>query len=137
MLILNLGCGNKVSSDSQVINLDMNAYFKIKQTPILKLITPFFLDPERKEKSKKLPNNIKFYDLKKGLPFPSNSVDIVYHSHVLEHFNFESVPDFLKECQRVLKKETGIIRIVVPDFKILCESYLNHFQHCQSEAENF
>ena len=132
MLILNLGCGNKVSHDSRVLNLDMSAYLQIKQNLILKTILPVFLDTERKEKFRQLPSNLKFYDMRKGLPFPDNSIDIVYHSHVLEHFDFENAPTFLKECRRVLKKETGVIRIVVPDLKLLCENYLSSFKLCQS-----
>src|SRR5574344_1513960 len=50
------------------------------------------------------------YDLTKKLPFEDNSFEVIYHSHLLEHFEKSFAPIFLKECYRVLKKG-GIIRI--------------------------
>lgn len=48
------------------------------------------------------------------LPFDNNFADIVYNSHVLEHFLRNEYEEFLKECLRVLKPE-GEFRIVVPN----------------------
>lgn len=48
------------------------------------------------------------------LPFESESWDIVYSSHVLEHFKREEIPSILDEWVRVLKVG-GLFRIVVPD----------------------
>jgi len=61
-------------------------------------------------------------NLLKGIPFPDNSFDVLFHSHVLEHFPKEKAPHFLKECFRVLKPE-GIIRIVVPDLENIVDEY--------------
>jgi predicted SAM-dependent methyltransferase len=63
-------------------------------------------------------------DLTKGIPLDSNSVDVVYHSHLLEHFSKSYAPLFLKECFRVLKPG-GIIRVVVPDLETIVRLYLN------------
>ena len=57
------------------------------------------------------------HDLSKGIPFDDNSVDVVYHSHLLEHIDRKNVPTFLKEIRRVLKPR-GIHRIVVRIFII-------------------
>ena len=59
-----------------------------------------------------------------GIPFPENTFDVVYHSHVLEHFARSEANSFLRECHRVLK-ERGIIRIVVPDLESLARTYLH------------
>ena len=48
------------------------------------------------------------------LPFDKASVDIVYSSHVLEHFLRSEYREFLEECLRVLKPG-GELRIVVPN----------------------
>ncbi|KKL48740.1 hypothetical protein LCGC14_2322480 [marine sediment metagenome] len=48
------------------------------------------------------------------LPFDKDSVDIVYSSHVLEHFLRSEYGEFLEECLRVLKPG-GELRIVVPN----------------------
>ncbi|MBD2291847.1 methyltransferase domain-containing protein [Microcystis wesenbergii FACHB-1317] len=63
------------------------------------------------------------YDLNKGIPYPDHSIDMVYHSHVLEHFTQKQGEFFLQECYRVLKPQ-GIIRVVVPDLEKIARSYL-------------
>jgi SAM-dependent methyltransferase len=63
------------------------------------------------------------HDLRKGIPAPDDSADVVYHSHVLEHIDREVAPVFLRECLRVLKPG-GIIRVVVPDLERSAEEYL-------------
>lgn len=62
-------------------------------------------------------------DLKKGIPFEDNSFDVVYHSHLLEHFPKSYAPLFLSECFRILKLG-GMIRIAVPDLEQIARNYL-------------
>ena len=50
-----------------------------------------------------------------------NSVDLIYTSHVLEHFGRHEFRNVLEECYRVLKKG-GTLRVSVPDF----ESIVTH-----------
>jgi len=52
----------------------------------------------------------------------SNSVDLVYASHVLEHFPLNELPLILKEWRRVLKKG-GTLRLGVPNFEVLVQIY--------------
>lgn len=61
-------------------------------------------------------------DLMKPLPFPDNSVDMIYSSHVLEHFYFNDLMKLLAECRRVLKP-TGVFSASVPNARIYIESY--------------
>ena len=63
------------------------------------------------------------HDLRKGLPFPDDSFHVVYHSHLLEHFDRSDAPGFLRECLRVLRPG-GAIRVVVPDLEQIVRSYL-------------
>lgn len=56
---------------------------------------------------------------------PSESVDLIYNCHVLEHFRRRDVGRVLTEWRRVLKPG-GILRISVPDFAMLCEVYQRH-----------
>lgn len=67
------------------------------------------------------------YDLNKGIPFEDNSVDVVYNSHVLEHFSNKQGNFLLSECYRVLKKG-GIIRVAVPDLESICKEYLKQLE---------
>lgn len=63
------------------------------------------------------------HNLMEGIPFPDNSFDVVYHSHILEHFSKSQAPLFLKECYRVLRPQ-GTIRIAVPDLEQITRSYI-------------
>ncbi|MFP4486928.1 MAG: methyltransferase domain-containing protein [Campylobacterales bacterium] len=91
--MLNLGCGNRWHRDW--INLDFNSNSEFVQK----------------------------HNLYEPLPFENNSVDVVYSSHVLEHFPKCFAPIFLKECYRVLKSGT-IIRVVVPDLEMIVRDYI-------------
>lgn len=47
--------------------------------------------------------------------FNSNTADLVYASHCLEHFPYRSIKDVLLEWNRILKVG-GVLRLSVPDF---------------------
>jgi len=66
-------------------------------------------------------------DVERGLPFLDNQFDVVYHSHVLEHFEMMVAGSFVKECLRVLKPG-GILRVVVPDLEQIVLAYLQTLQ---------
>jgi hypothetical protein len=63
------------------------------------------------------------HNLTKGIPFPDNHFDVVYHSHVLEHFARKDGEAFLRECFRVTKPG-GTIRVAVPDLEGIVREYL-------------
>jgi len=64
----------------------------------------------------------RLYDIRRKLPFGDKSVDFIYCSHVLEHFEKYQVLNILKECQRILKND-GVLRVVVPDIKKIIKIY--------------
>lgn len=66
-------------------------------------------------------------DASKPLPFDSESFDIVYASHILEHIPWYMVPQVLQEWCRIIKKG-GCIEIFVPDGLKILKTYI--------EAEN-
>jgi SAM-dependent methyltransferase len=72
------------------------------------------------------------YDLRKGVPFPDDTFDAVYHSHFLEHLNRKEAGLFLKECFRVLKGD-GIIRVAVPDLEGIARSYLTTLEKARDD----
>jgi predicted SAM-dependent methyltransferase len=92
---LNVGCGHKHHRDWT--NIDMSSD------------SPFVLE----------------HDLLRGIPFPENTFDAVYHSQVLEHFEREKAPAFIGDCFRVLKPG-GILRLVVPDLENIAREYLKN-----------
>jgi len=56
------------------------------------------------------------------LQFSDKTFDLIYSSHVLEHFHRKDTLDVLKEWVRVLKDD-GILRLSVPSFKNLIKIY--------------
>src|SRR5437868_1556970 len=63
------------------------------------------------------------WNLARGIPYPDQTFDVVYHSHLLEHIDREHASKFLSGCLRVLKPG-GVIRIVVPDLEQLGRRYV-------------
>jgi predicted SAM-dependent methyltransferase len=56
------------------------------------------------------------------LRFRSGSVDVIYASHVLEHFSHREVPAVLTAWHRVLRVG-GVLLVSVPDFRTLARWY--------------
>lgn len=93
MTLVNLGCGSHFHEDW--VNLD----YKANKPGVIS------------------------HNLHESLPFKNDSVDAIYCSHVLEHFEKNFAPVFLADCLRVLKKH-AVIRLVVPDLEQLVKNYL-------------
>ncbi len=83
-------------------------------------------------------------DLRK-LPFATNEMDIVYSSHVLEHFGRNECSEVLDEWVRILKPK-GELRLIVPNIGwaaeqigkgIVNNDVLNVLYGQQEFAENF
>jgi predicted SAM-dependent methyltransferase len=64
------------------------------------------------------------WNLLSPLPFPDDSVDAVFHEHVIEHVPGVDAYNMLKECRRVLRPG-GVLRIVCPDATIFMASYFD------------
>jgi predicted SAM-dependent methyltransferase len=72
-------------------------------------------------------------DLSKGIPFPDNSFQVVYHSHLLEHFPKDKAFELMQECRRVLETG-GVIRVAVPDLEQIVRMYLKALElSCQGD----
>jgi len=74
-------------------------------------------------------SRIKQCDVTKGLPYPDNSIEVIYSCHTFEHFTKREAQFVISECFRVLKKE-GVIKIVVPDLDDIIEVFYN-FENSQ------
>lgn len=134
MNILNLGCGAKTSTSPEVINIDWSIYLRMKKNRFLRAIVPLFVKGERLVRFNSLPDNIMVHNLARGLPFASDSIDVVYQSHLLEHLDKDIAKVFLLEVKRVLKPG-GIQRIVVPDLEKTCRAYTSHISICENDTD--
>ncbi len=121
-LKLNLGCG--LIAPEGWINIDnsLNAWLATKHPVLRRLLGSLKILPKRVVEIQ-WPKNVFIWDLRKGLPYPDNSVKYIYSSHLLEHLSRAEARNLLKECFRVLLVG-GVIRIVVPDLRICIEKYI-------------
>lgn len=64
-----------------------------------------------------------FWDLRRGIPFPNESISKIYSSHFFEHLTFQEGQILLDKCLRVLISG-GTFSICVPNARIYIEAYL-------------
>jgi predicted SAM-dependent methyltransferase len=62
------------------------------------------------------------WDLRHGIPLPSDSVDKIYSSHLLEHIPYDQLIPFLRECRRVMKSNAEF-SVCVPNFRFYVDAY--------------
>jgi len=122
MLKLNLGCGDV--QPTGWVNVDYSLGSRLSEIPLYKFLNNRLklFDIGSDGRPRVWDEKIFIHNLNKRFPWESNSVDIIYCSHTLEHFSKQEGLTFLKECHRVLKRD-GILRIVVPDLKNFVEEY--------------
>lgn len=75
------------------------------------------------------------WDIRRGLPFPDNSIDYAYSSHLLEHLSPPEAEKLLKEIYRTLNPG-GILRLVVPDLEKICREYLRSLDHYRQHPDS-
>jgi len=113
---LNLGCGGQVVPGWT--NVDYAVGARLAKLPIFgALVRSLGLFDVSWDRS------IVIQDLRRPLPWPDESVDVIYASHILEHFSRDEGKDLLAECRRLLRPN-GILRVLVPDLKAIVDSYL-------------
>ncbi len=76
------------------------------------------------------------HNLTQGIPFPDAFFNVVYHSHVLEHFSLYQAEVFLQECYRVLIPQ-GILRVVVPDLEQITRTYLKALELARTGSQEW
>lgn len=75
---------------------------------------------------------VSYGDIRKRLKYKSNSIDVINHTHVLEHLYYDEAIKFLNECYRILKPK-GIMRVCVPNFKLIVDEYIKSIKSKNSE----
>ena len=121
---VNIGCGRTPTvgwlnfDNSPSINL-ANSPLRYRIAKTLGLLNSTQIENIEWNKS----NSIGFADASKSLPLENASVDCIYTSQMLEHLSKDGVKSFLNEAKRALKSG-GVLRIAVPDIKILVDEYL-------------
>lgn len=124
-LRVNIGCGK--TPIKGWINFDNSLAIKLANSPFLFFLTKILKlinNQQVKNIEWNKRNEIHFADATKKIPLKDNSVECVYTSHMIEHLSRPGVTLFLNEVHRILK-DGGILRISVPDLKIVTENYLS------------
>ena len=129
---VNIGCGNTPSEGW--LNIDNSPAIKLANSPILYFFAKLLKllckqQIENVEWNKK--HKIIFADATKKLPLDNNSVQCIYSSHMVEHLSRNQVLTFLREASRILKSD-GILRIAVPDLRIVANKYF-----AEGDADSF
>jgi predicted SAM-dependent methyltransferase len=65
------------------------------------------------------------HDIRRGLPLPSESCEIIYSSHFFEHLDRRDGYRVMREAYRALQPG-GIFRVVIPDFRACFEAYVRN-----------
>ena len=65
------------------------------------------------------------WDITNGIPFPDNSIEEIYSSHLLEHLNEDQIVDLFREIYRVLKPK-GIFESRLPHISSPTAFYIGH-----------
>lgn len=121
MVNLNLGCGSV--RPSGWINTDSSLNANIQRIPFLGSRFARYFSGVQYEN-----HNVVYMNLNKKWKFSSDSVDIVYASHLFEHLSLPVADMFFNEAYRCLKPG-GTIRIVVPDLYKICKQYLEDYSN--------
>jgi len=118
--LLNLACGDQ--AHPEWTNVEFWPHCLRYQAPLLgRLFRRLDADKVRPD-GRGVP--VRFADLRDGIPWPSESFDVAYHSNFLEHLEQRDAKAFLGECRRVLRPG-GILRVVVPDLGVQARAYLD------------
>jgi SAM-dependent methyltransferase len=77
---------------------------------------------------------VRYWNARLGIPFESDSVAVVYASHLLEHLYRDEALLLLRDVKRVLRPD-GLCRLIVPDLAAIVGWYLDHRQQTPRPKE--
>ncbi len=105
-----LGCGGVVAND--FLNIDANMSSFTKKSGVAVKVSE--------------PNDcyVLAHDLRDGIPAAPSSLQVIYHSHFLEHLSNRESVNFLRDCLKSLAKG-GTMRFAIPDLELWCKEYLS------------
>lgn len=125
-LCLNVGCWTSVAEGW--LNVDASVYVRLSKIPLLgSPILSAINAPQ-------FPTSIQCGDLVKGLNIASNSCQLIFASHILEHLTLSDFNRALDNLYSYLKSE-GILRVIVPDLETYIKDYLEQRANPQTASK--
>lgn len=123
---VNLGCGNALVTGYGNFDGSFSLFLSRVPLPYRLLCQLGLLKPIQLQYIQFLrENQVCYLGISKRIPLPSQSVEVLYSSHLVEHLTPSQLSRFLSEAMRVLKPG-GVIRTAFPDIKIHVSEYLTH-----------
>ena len=122
-----LNVGSAYQAPEGWVNLDRSIHVLIESLPFLPAILHGLKILNNEQYGKYRDgrwSRVRFWDVRYSLPFPDNTFDYIYSSHLLEHLAQGVVGHLLRECYRVLKPG-GVLRLVVPDLYKAASEYVD------------
>lgn len=119
-LKINIGCGDTSLAGWE--NIDNSLAIVVAKRPWTGKLLSAAGIVQKSWWDKWVGRDVKWVDVRKGLPFPDSSAQGIYTCHLLEHFTPKDSEHLLLECRRVLRPG-GILRIVTPDLEKLFDLY--------------
>ena len=114
MVKLQIGAG--LDGPAGWMNVDASPVLRLQRLPAIGVLFRRMIRPEFSAR-------VIYGDVARGLALPSDSVAIVYSSHVLEHLGLHEFGLALPEIYRVLAPG-GTFRSVLPDLELEATRYL-------------
>lgn len=111
---LQYGCG--LMAPAGWINFDASPTMRLQRLPLLGGIFRSMIKPV-------FPREVRYGDIRAGLPLADGTADGVYCSHVLEHLALDDCRTALRNTFRVLRPG-GVFRLVMPDLRALVDVYV-------------
>jgi predicted SAM-dependent methyltransferase len=120
--LVHLGCGPSVKK-TRWMDLDGSWNARLNHLPpLLRQAIRGFWRITGVQRVLVFPQHVRYLNLNRSLPYPADSVDAIYASHVWEHLHLNVAKRITVECARILKPG-GILRVVVPDVRVFIKTY--------------
>ncbi|MGD0221063.1 MAG: hypothetical protein ABSF71_01900 [Terriglobia bacterium] len=120
---VNVGCGTHVCELAGWENIDDSPSLWLSKHSLIRQLSSWTGMIPESVTSVPWPRCVKFHNAARSLLYPDSSLLYIYTSHFLQYLPQDTVQHFLRECLRVLA-DCGILRIVVPDLRLMCEQYI-------------
>jgi len=75
-----------------------------------------------------------FCDISQHIPLPNNHVELIFSRGTMEHLKYSELINCFIENYRILKKG-GVVRMLVPDFDLMIQKYINKKIEKTSDTE--
>lgn len=123
-MIVNVGCG--ATPTAGAVNFDNSFSVRLARAPLIAglLRALRLIDADQAQYVQFCRAHAIDYGDCRRLPLPGGCADVLYASHILEHLSRPQAAQFLREALRILKPD-GVLRIAVPDMRLLVERYLD------------